>query len=130
MSGCGLHQGSACFPVRGVVVGGSPGCRPWITPWRQACLTSSLPCPLIAPQSRASSGRRRVPHTATSAITVAVPLSDEEAEGEGGSAAVVPVKASEWRPGPREPGALEFPGAAGSAQHRNLSIVHFVGALV
>ncbi|KAI7844072.1 hypothetical protein COHA_002216 [Chlorella ohadii] len=53
-------------------------------------------------QSRASSGRRRLPYTGPSAITVAVPLSAEEAEGEGGSAAV-PVKASEWRPGPREP---------------------------
>lgn len=95
-------------------------------------IASPAPCPvpLIDPQSRASSGRRRLPHTAASAITVAVPLSAEEAEGEGGSAAVVPVNASEWRPGPREPGAVEFPGAAGSAQHRNLSIVHFVGALV
>lgn len=59
--------------------------------------------PPRTPQSRASSGRRRLPYTGPSAITVAVPLSAEEAEGEGGSAAV-PVKASEWRPGPREPG--------------------------
>ena len=67
---------------------------------------STAPCAaLLPPQSRASSGRRRLPYTGSSAITVAVPLSAEEAEGEGGSSAVVPVKASEWRPGPREPGA-------------------------
>ncbi|PRW58025.1 Potassium transporter family isoform C [Chlorella sorokiniana] len=59
-------------------------------------------------QSRASSGRRRLPHGHTfnagsSAITVAVPLSNEEAEGEGGGSAVVPVKASDWKPAPREP---------------------------
>lgn len=70
-----------------------------------------LPACFSQPQSRASTGRQRSlpPHLlgrrsvgGHSTITVAVPLSPEQAGAEAG--AVVPVRASEWRPGQERDG--------------------------
>lgn len=65
-------------------------------------------------QSRASTGRRRLPPQLGSAITVAVPLAEER----GRTGSVHPVKASEWKAGQPEPGGLQgvrvWEAAAGS----------------